>query len=179
VFVAPALGHLIKGRVRPPISLAYPAPNQVPRLVRAAPPGLVPAIWVLSSSRTQQLPFVEAQPGRHADQRQQKSATDLTGYHPEHPTRGSTSTPQLLLNWSSPLRAFGTKRSWMTKTVTLRHTSITHPLPIVVCRIRLYGICETPSVNLRVLLGVDQAWGRWSLNGPAARQGVARPAGRG
>jgi hypothetical protein len=40
-------------------------------------------------------------------------------------------------------------------------------------------ICETPSVNLRVLLGFDQAWGRWSLNGPAARQGVARPAGRG
>jgi hypothetical protein len=57
------------------------------------------------------------------------------------------------------------------------------PLPgqfavVEACCLRL-RICETPSVNLRVLLGVDQVWGRWSLNGPAARQGVARPAGRG
>jgi hypothetical protein len=41
-----------RGRVRPLISLAHPAPNQVPRLVCAAPPRLVPADWVLSLTRT-------------------------------------------------------------------------------------------------------------------------------
>jgi hypothetical protein len=43
VLATPALGRLIRGRVRPLISLAYPAQDQVPRLVRAAHTGLVPA----------------------------------------------------------------------------------------------------------------------------------------
>ena len=43
MLATPALGRLIRGRVRPLISLAYLAPDQVPRLVRAAHMCLVPA----------------------------------------------------------------------------------------------------------------------------------------
>jgi hypothetical protein len=93
VFAAPALGRRIMGRVRPLISLAYPAPNQVPRLVRAAPPQLVHSLGTVFT-RAQQLQLVEAWRGAKLIRVSKKSATDRHGLLPEHLARRPTSTPQ-------------------------------------------------------------------------------------
>ena len=114
MFAAPALGRLIRGRVRPLISLAHPAPNQVPRLVCAAPPRLVSVTWVLSLSRTQQLPFVEALPGRHADRSQQKVSNPPARVATRAPDAAIHQHVTVLVDTGHPgLRAFGTKRPWV------------------------------------------------------------------
>jgi hypothetical protein len=103
VFTAPALGRLIRGRVRPLISPTHPAPNQVPRLVRAAHPRLVP-----------QLQFVEAPSGSQAERSQQKVSN--------RSSRGATRAPVTATHEHATapvdidhhaLRAFGTKRPWV------------------------------------------------------------------
>jgi len=94
VLATPALGRFIRERVRPLISLTYPVPNQVPRLVHSALTQLVPTACMLSLNRTQQLQLVEARTGHPLSGVSKKSATERHGMPPEHPARRSTSTPQ-------------------------------------------------------------------------------------
>jgi hypothetical protein len=89
---APALGRLSRGRVRPPISLAHPSQDQVPRLVRAAPPRLVPTVSVLSFAQDTATPVSRLGQGAKPNGVSKKSATHRHAMPPEHTMRRSTST---------------------------------------------------------------------------------------
>jgi hypothetical protein len=123
--------------VRPLISLAYPVPNQVPCLVRAALPQLVPATWLMLRQVTA-APVVEGRLGCQAERSQQKVSNPLT----RDVTR--TSAAAIHEHVTAPvdtgrhaLRAFGTKRPG----VRTRHLD------------RWYGECGCP-----VLASVSLAW---------------------
>ena len=103
-----------RGRVRPLISRAYPAGHQVPRLVHATHPRLVPAAFILSLARAQELSFVEARPRSRADQSQQKVSNrpvPVATRAPDAVTREHVTAP--VDTDRHALRAFGTKRPWV------------------------------------------------------------------
>jgi hypothetical protein len=112
VFAAPALGRLIRGRVRPLISLAHPAPNQVPRLVRATPPRLVPALSVLLFERDRATSVNRLGQGAKPNGSQQKVSNpltcDATRAH-DAAIREHVTAPVDTARHG--LRTFGTKRS--------------------------------------------------------------------
>ncbi len=113
MFAAPALGRLVRGRVRPLISLAYPVPDQVPRLVCAAPPQLVRNPGTVFSQSTA-VPVGESLARRQADRSQQKVSNrpsrDITR-GPDAATHEHVTAPVGTAHHA--LRAFGTKRPWV------------------------------------------------------------------
>jgi len=137
VFAAPALGRLIRGWVRPLISLVHPVPNQVPCLVCTVPSQLVPTAWVLSMGRTQQLLIVEARSGCLVDRSQQKVSN--------RPARDATGAPYaethehvtvLVDTGHQALRAFGTKRPWVRIPPPRHHqTAGQEPMPSDSCSV--------------------------------------------
>ena len=87
VFAAPALGRLIRVRVHLLISLAYPAPNQVPRLVWAAhPPLVLQSRYCLGQDTAAPVRRSSTQ-GAQLIRVSKKSATDRHGIPPERPMR--------------------------------------------------------------------------------------------
>lgn len=76
-----------RGRVRPLISCAYPARHQVPRLVHASHPRLVPASFMPSLADHKSSRSTKLDRGAELTRVSKKSATDRYRLLPEHMTR--------------------------------------------------------------------------------------------
>jgi hypothetical protein len=96
--------------VCPLIALAYPAPKQVPRLVRAAPPRLVPAAWLLSLAEHTSSRSSKLGQGAKLNEVSESQQPIVTGCH--HSTRrgGPRARGGLVDTGRHAVRAFGTKR---------------------------------------------------------------------